>query len=163
MGIDTATKNNSTTRPMYQYEYRMPALTADVILHTDNEVLLIERLREPFKGKWAIPGGFVDFEEPVADAAARELKEETTIELSPSELSLFKLADKKGRDPRGWVLTGVYSHRLPRPVTAHANDDAAKAKWFDFDKLPDMAFDHEEILAEFCQSILTRSSKVILN
>ncbi|MFV0484169.1 MAG: NUDIX domain-containing protein [Bacteroidales bacterium] len=141
---------------MYQYEYKMPALTADVILHTDNKVLLIKRLREPFKEKWAIPGGFVDFEEAVVDAAARELKEETSIEVAPDELIFFKLADKKGRDPRGWTVTGVYSCEIPNTIEAVAADDAADAAWFDFDNLPEMAFDHNEILNDFHLNIIKR-------
>ncbi|MFV0482858.1 MAG: NUDIX domain-containing protein [Bacteroidales bacterium] len=127
----------------------MPSLTADVILYTDRKVLLIKRLREPFKNKWAIPGGFVDFEETIVYAAARELKEETSIEIAPDELVLFKLADKKGRDPRGWTVTAVYSCKVLKPIKATACDDAAKAEWFDLDDLPEMAFDHNEILNDF--------------
>ncbi len=134
----------------YTYEYPRPSVTVDCIIFgleasEKLKVLLIERNSEPFKGKWALPGGFVEMEESLEDAARRELQEETGIDTVFIE-QLYTYG-APNRDPRGRVISIAYfalvnmkDHRL------QANTDAAAAAWFDVEKLPALAFDHQEIL-----------------
>ena len=125
-----------------------PALTVDaVVLAAPGSVLLIRRASEPFAGSWALPGGFVDEGERVADAALRELAEETGIEAAPP-LALLGVYDTPGRDPRGWTVSVVYLLRLPAPVAVMGGDDAAEARWFELDALPPLAFDHALVIAD---------------
>ena len=121
-------------------------LTADSLLVVKNEVLLIQRGREPFEGKWALPGGFIEPEEKVKDGALRELEEETGI--TGVSLRQFATYGDPGRDPRGRVVCVVYWRRLTEKPKVTAGDDAADGRWFDLNKLPEMAFDHAIILAD---------------
>ena len=121
-------------------------LTADAVLIVGTEVLLVRRKYEPFQGKWALPGGFVEDGEKVIDAAIRELREETGI-AHPSLSQLGAYGDP-GRDPRGRVVSLVFWDVLPKKPAAAAGDDAADCAWFDFNKLPEMAFDHQQILVD---------------
>ena len=129
-------------------EYEKPSVTVDAVLFRGpslDEVLLIERRNEPFAGKWALPGGFVNVGEDLGDAAMREIKEETGIECN--WLRQVKAYGRAGRDPRGWVITiaffGIVTH-----YESHikAGDDATKVKWYSTDSLPELAFDHKQIL-----------------
>jgi 8-oxo-dGTP diphosphatase len=108
-------------------------------------LLLIKRANEPFKGKWALPGGFVGIDEELADAASRELAEETG--LTGIELQQMHTFGKVGRDPRGRQITIVYMSVITRGHNKiKAGDDAAQTSWFDIEKLPeDLAFDHDEV------------------
>ena len=131
----------------YVYEWPRPMVTVDMIVFSvegdDKRVLLIKRGHEPFKGEWAFPGGFVEMDEELVDAAERELAEETG--LSGVELEQMHTFGGIGRDPRGRQISVVFSgvlHERPEP---EAGDDAAEARWFDIAKLPDMAFDHIKI------------------
>jgi len=132
----------------YTYEYPRPALTADVAVFTirtgDLSVLLIRRAKAPFKGAWALPGGFVDLNEPLEKAAARELSEETGLGGLPME-QLGAFGDP-GRDPRGHVVSVAWLAFLvaARPVTA--GDDASAAQWHSVAALPKMAFDHALVI-----------------
>ena len=133
----------------FTYEYPHPALTVDVVLATRESrprVLLIQRKKDPFAGSWALPGGFVEENEKLADAARRELKEETGLDVDDIE-QLYTAGDP-GRDPRGWTVSVVYLARVDakrlKPVAA---DDAEAVGWFPLDKLPKLAFDHELLLA----------------
>ena len=134
----------------YTYEYPRPSLTVDcVIFGFDSssalKVLLIERALEPFKGKWALPGGFVDMDENLEQAALRELEEETGLKDIFIE-QLYTFGTLK-RDPRGRVISVAYFALVN--LTEHhvkASSDASNAKWFDVDKIPTVAFDHDEIL-----------------
>lgn len=132
----------------FTYPYPRPSLTVDIAvitLEARPRVLLIQRKAEPFAGKWALPGGFVDENERPADAARRELKEETGLE--PSELEQLHTFGDPGRDPRGWTVSVVYLTRVrPDELTPVAGDDAAAVSWFPLDDLPSLAFDHAEIL-----------------
>ena len=121
-------------------------LTADAILIVRNDVLLVQRKHEPFQGKWALPGGFVDEGEKVLDAAKRELQEETGVE--NISLTQFGAYGDPGRDPRGRVVSVVHWSLLEKQPSARAADDAADCKWFDLNDLPDLAFDHAQILAD---------------
>ena len=136
----------------YIYDWPRPMVTVDAIVFafSDNRVklLLVNRKNEPFKGKWALPGGFVDIDEELADAVVRELAEETgLVNVTLEQMHTF---GGVGRDPRGRQVTiafmGIAKNGLNK---IKAGDDAAKAHWFDIDKLPEnMAFDHNEV-AEF--------------
>lgn len=132
----------------YTYEYPRPSLTVDcVIFGLDEEnlkVLLIERDLEPFKGKWALPGGFVRMDETLDDAARRELREETGVESVYLE-QLYTFGELH-RDPRERVVTVAYyalvnlvDHRIK------ATTDARNAAWFALSDLPKLAFDHDKI------------------
>ncbi len=135
---------------MYTYNYPHPAVTADclVFAHTDEgmKLLLIQRKNEPCKGKWAFPGGFMDIDETTIDAARRELKEETGLVVG--ELHRVGIFDAVNRDPRERIITVAYYTILDKPVEVSGLDDAAQAKWFSLTELPDLAFDHKEILQE---------------
>ena len=135
---------------MYTYNYPHPAVTADclVFAHTDEgmKLLLIQRKNEPCKGKWAFPGGFMDLDETTIDAARRELKEETGLVVG--ELHRVGIFDAIDRDPRERIITVAYYTILDKPAEVSGLDDAAQAKWFLLTELPDLAFDHKEILQE---------------
>ena len=120
--------------------------TADALLINKNEVLLVRRKNDPFRGKWCVPGGFVDPDEKVEHAAARELEEETGI--SGIALEFFGLYSDPGRDPRGRTVTGVFWALLSEKPAAKAGDDAAECGWFPLDDPPEMAFDHIKILED---------------
>lgn len=135
---------------MYTYNYPHPAVTADclVFAHTDEgmKLLLIQRKNEPCKGKWAFPGGFMDIDETTIDAARRELKEETGLVVG--ELHRVGIFDAVDRDPRERIITVAYYTILDKLAEVSGLDDAAQAKWFSLTELPDLAFDHKEILQE---------------
>lgn len=109
-------------------------------------VLLIKRKREPYKGVWALPGGFVEGNESLENAVARELKEETGIEVNYLE-QLYTFGEPK-RDPRKRIISVAY-YALVKPdiYEVHAADDAEGADWFNIENLPKLAFDHTEILS----------------
>jgi len=134
----------------FTYAYPRPALTADVAVVSKDarpRVLLIRRKKEPFAGKWALPGGFVDENERPADAAVRELKEETGINVTTSDLDHLHTAGDPGRDPRGWTVSVVFLARVDaKAVKPKAADDARAAKWWPLDALPPLAFDHAMLL-----------------
>ena len=133
----------------YVYDWPRPMVTVDAAVFAFFEgkawLLLIQRKHEPFRDCWALPGGFVEMDEDLPKAAARELAEETGLTDIPLEqLHTF---GRPGRDPRGRAITVVYfgiaGQGQQRPRAA---DDAAEAQWFDIDNLPRMAFDHDEIV-----------------
>lgn len=147
-------KNNATdgVEGMYCYKYPHPALTVDcVIFGFDGEklnVLLVERGLEPFKGMWALPGGFVNIDETVEDAARRELMEETGI--ADMYLEQFRVFSSVHRDPRERVVTVAFLTLVSQDKCGkpRAGSDASMALWFDESKLPPLAFDHREIIEE---------------
>jgi 8-oxo-dGTP diphosphatase len=130
------------------YDYPRPALTVDVAIVTREavpRVLLIQRLKEPFAASWAMPGGFVEPNERLADAARRELLEETGV--TACDLEQLYTAGDPGRDPRGWTVSVVYLARVyPTAVKPVAADDAQAVGWFALDALPPLAFDHAMLL-----------------
>ena len=131
---------------MPTYDYPRPGLTVDLVIFTPSrEVLLVQRHNEPFAGEWALPGGYVEELEPLEEAARRELKEETGVEVA--ELTQLMTVGEPGRDPRGWTVSVIYVALLKRkPRKVKAGDDAADAKWFPLDALPELAFDHAMIV-----------------
>ena len=125
--------------------------TADVallVVGAPVQVLLIERGKPPFVGKWALPGGHVDPGETGRAAAVRELREETGVLLDPMELSLVTILDAPGRDPRGNYLSQLFVAVLGQVPEFAAADDAASARLWRVDELNDdlFAFDHAEAL-----------------
>ena len=140
---------SKTPKKSFCYEYPRPAVTVDTVIVTRERpprVLLIRRKHEPFVGMWAIPGGFVDMEEALEDAARRELVEETGVQVEELE-QLHTFGDPK-RDPRGRTISVVYLARVDAArVSPRAADDAAEADWHPLDRLPPLAFDHDRILA----------------
>lgn len=136
---------------MYCYDYPRLMLTVDIALFKtiNNQVfiLLIKRGNEPFKESWALPGGFVDMDETLIDAAKRELSEETGI--TDVNLKQFYTYGDLNRDPRGRTVSVVYYSFVNQDkANAVAGDDAADAYWFSIKNLPQLAFDHKMIINE---------------
>lgn len=125
-------------------------VTVDVILFKeimkDLEILLIKRKNEPFRDFWALPGGFVDENEDLSVAASRELLEETSI--SNANLTQTKAYGKPFRDPRSHTVSVAYYGEVEVGVEGKAADDAKELKWFNIKELPELAFDHEQIIAD---------------
>ncbi len=138
----------------FTYEYPRPAVTTDVLVvarYSKAKLLLIQRGNEPFIGKWALPGGFVDMDEDLPQAALRELKEETGIE--GISIEQFKTYGGVNRDPRHRTISVVYTAVIDQPISVHGMDDAADAQWFELDNLPELAFDHQLIIDEAIASL----------
>lgn len=134
---------------MYSYEYPRPSVTVDIVLITDRhpnqEVLLIRRKNPPFKGFWALPGGFINMDESLEESALRELFEETNI--SVVQLTQVGTFGEPDRDPRGRVITVAYVGVIkPEQQRAIAGSDAAEVRWFSLLNLPQLAFDHKLII-----------------
>ncbi|MEM9835258.1 MAG: NUDIX domain-containing protein [Bacteroidota bacterium] len=136
---------------MYTYEYPRPSVTVDVVVfgyagRGSLQVLLIQRGAEPFLGQWALPGGFVEMDEDLETSALRELEEETGVkDLFVEQLYTY---GNPGRDPRGRVISVAYYALVnlqDHPPTAASDADAAA--WFPLDELPELAFDHADIVA----------------
>lgn len=136
---------------MHTYPYPRAALTVDAIVYVKNadnySILLIQRKNEPYRNKWALPGGFIDMHETLEQACIRELEEETGIKIK--QVKQFRAYDAVNRDPRHRTISVVFSAELSKTADVNAGDDAAQAKWFDRNKLPDLAFDHLTILNDF--------------
>lgn len=130
------------------YDYPRPMVTVDAVIFSgqnrDRRVALIRRKNNPFAGSWALPGGFLDMEETLDTAAARELKEETGLAGIP--LKQFYTFGDPGRDPRGRSISVAFYGFIPLPTPLRAADDAAEAAWFPVSDLPSVAFDHDKII-----------------
>lgn len=135
---------------MVTYRYPRPMVTTDIVVFKKEQnevtVLLIKRGNSPYEGQWALPGGFVDENEALKTAALRELKEETRLEgIALTQMHTF---GNPGRDPRGHCISVVYLGWLSdNKQQAVAGDDAKEVQWFSINKLPQLAFDHKEIIA----------------
>jgi len=130
-------------------DYAQPSVTVDLVIFTikDNtlQVLLIKRDVEPFKGKWALPGGFVQMHESLEDAAKRELQEETGVKDVYLE-QLYTFGEPK-RDPRGRVITVSYIALInSEDISLKADTDVSETQWFSIKKVPELSFDHKNIL-----------------
>jgi 8-oxo-dGTP diphosphatase len=133
---------------------RTPALTTDcVVFDARRRVLLVRRKNPPFKGKYALPGGFADVGEKVEAACRRELLEETGVRAG--RLHLLGVYSDPARDPRGHVCSVVFLGRV-RGATARADDDASAAEWIDDWSQLDLAFDHALILADAKRALRKR-------
>ena len=138
---------------MYTYKYPRPAVTVDTILISkQNSVLLIQRSDEPFKGKWALPGGFIELDESLETACHRELEEETGLKVD--KLTQFKAYGAVDRDPRGRTISVIFYSFQDEEAIPMAGDDAANAQWFPLSQLPELAFDHQLIIDEFKAEVL---------
>jgi 8-oxo-dGTP diphosphatase len=143
----------------YTYPYPRPALTGDAVVFTIIEdrlrVLLIQRKSDPFKGCWALPGGFCEENEPAAEAIRRELEEETGVrDIWLEQLRTF---DAPGRDPRGWVVSVAHFALIDSSrVRLAGADDAADARWWPVDALPALAFDHQDIVRYALQRLRSK-------
>jgi 8-oxo-dGTP diphosphatase len=130
-----------------------PKLTADcVAVDGEGRVLLVRRGTPPFKGRWALPGGFVDVGETVEDACRRELMEETGVKAG--RLQLLGVYSDPRRDPRGHTCSVVFLTRVKR-ARAKAGDDAAAAEWLADWPTRGLAFDHAKILADARRALRT--------
>ena len=133
----------------YEYDYPHPAVATDCVVFgfdgRDLKVLLIERGLDPYKGMWAFPGGFMRIDETAEDCAARELKEETGLVLT----NIRQLGAFSGvhRDPRERIVSIAF-YALARQSEVKGGDDAAKAKWWSINDIPQLAFDHDYILRQ---------------
>jgi 8-oxo-dGTP diphosphatase len=138
--------------PPYCYEYPRPAVTVDLVVFrlraAELRVLLVRRKHEPFAGRWAIPGGFVEIDEPIEAAARRELREETGLDVDAAHVEFLGVFGDPGRDPRGRTISMAHiaAVRGPFPNVA-GGDDAEKAAWVPVKKAVELAFDHDLILA----------------
>ena len=140
---------------IYTYEYPRPMVTTDILVvscvNSITYILLIKRRNNPYRDFWAIPGGFVDENESLIDAARRELHEETGIAML--DLEQFYTFGDPGRDPRGHCISVVFVCYVPNKIVLKAGDDAKCAKWFDINKLPSLAFDHQQIINQFFNKV----------
>ncbi|MBR5199644.1 MAG: NUDIX hydrolase [Bacteroidales bacterium] len=138
----------------YTYEYARPSVTVDCVIFCKEadalKVLLIERKFPPYKGCWALPGGFMNMDEDAETAAKRELQEETGVVVEQlKQCGAFTDVD---RDPRERVVTIAY-YALIEKTDTKAADDAKKAEWLPIDSLPPLAFDHDKILQAALKAI----------
>lgn len=141
-------KAKPESKQQYCYEYPRPSVTVDIILFrrrtSGTEVLLIKRGAEPFKGRWALPGGFINQDESLEDAAARELLEETGMMVTDLE-QIGSFGDP-GRDPRGHTISVAFVAQFDEAQEAKGADDAQDARWHSAQRPPRLAFDHKKIL-----------------
>lgn len=135
--------------------YKNPIPTVDIIIQMNSRILLVKRKNEPFRGYMAIPGGFVNEGETVEDAAKREVKEETSLNIELIDI-LGVYSDPK-RDPRGHNMSTVFIGKIPTirngRVEAVAADDALELQWMDLEVIYDekFAFDHKNILKDYLE------------
>jgi 8-oxo-dGTP diphosphatase len=133
-------------------------VTVDAVLFTNDhqEVLLIQRKNDPFEGQWALPGGFVEDDEDLDTAAARELKEETGV--APDKMHQFHAFGAPDRDPRGRAISIAYYAVVDKnDFQPEAASDAQAVQWFSLNGLPELAFDHADILAK-ARTVLAQGS-----
>jgi len=121
----------------------MFGLAVDGVVIHERKVLLIKRKYEPFKGAWCLPGGFIRLDERIEEAVIREIKEETGIDVEVKEL--LGIFDSIRRDPRGRVISIAFLCE-PKTLGLKTSGETEDAGWFTIDELPDMGFDHKEII-----------------
>ncbi len=140
----------------FTYNYPHFALTVDAVIFSKSDaglnVLLIRRAHEPFKDRWAFPGGYVNIDEVIDNAVYRELLEETN--LSNVSLKRFDIFDAIDRDPRERTVSVIYYGFINgSKESIKAGDDAKDAKWFPVNNLPELAFDHSIILKKIVEVV----------
>jgi len=150
--IDMLSRKMSTDMGV-AVESRKPSLTVDGVLtrgiHPDKEILLVRRGNEPYKGMWALPGGFIDYSETAENAVVREIKEETGI--SSRVVNVATIASKPDRDPRGHTVSILYILESKGNDEPKSGDDADDARWFSLNSKPDLAFDHSQLVEELLE------------
>ncbi len=124
-------------------KYKNPRLTVDGAIVQEGTILLVKRNITPFKNRWALPGGHVEYGEKVEDASVREVLEETGLKVEIEKL--FGVYSDPGRDPRGHTVTIVYLMNIVGGKLK-SGDDASDARFFELEKLPQLAFDHNKII-----------------
>ncbi len=136
---------------IFTYNYPRPCVTVDALVLSKHNgvwnIVLIKRKQDPFQGKWAFPGGFMDMDEELLDAVNRELMEETGI--AGLQLNLFTTIGTVNRDPRHRTISVIYYAFCESLCDLKAGDDAENAEWFSINELPELAFDHSQILSDF--------------
>lgn len=126
-----------------------PGVTADAIVEKDKSILLVKRKNPPYKGCWAIPGGFLETgEESLERTSTRELWEETNLVARIEDVELLGVYSNPDRDPRGHIIAHVYIIKK-FSGEVKANDDAEEARFFPLRNLPKLAFDHKKILEDY--------------
>jgi len=141
----------------YQYKYPHPAVTTDCVIFgfdgVSIRVLLIQRGIEPYKDSWAFPGGFLKMNETAEEGAQRELEEETG--LKNADIEQFYTFSSVDRDPRERVIT-IAHYALVKMADVKGGDDAANARWFTYNEIPRLAFDHDRILRKAVSTLKER-------
>jgi 8-oxo-dGTP diphosphatase len=136
---------------MKEERYKNPIPTVDSIIQKDSQILLVKRKKEPFKGFFALPGGFVNEGERVEDAAKRETKEETSLDIEL--VDILGVYSDPNRDPRGHILSTVFVGKISpnNKAEALAQDDAAKIEWINLEEVDNtvFAFDHRKIISDY--------------
>lgn len=128
--------------------YRKPSLTADGILAIGGKMLLVKRKNDPFRGRYALPGGFVEYGETVEDCVIREIREETGLIVSIDRL--LGVYSAPGRDPRGHTVSAVFVlTSRGGPLT---DSDETHPEWVSLEKMPPLAFDHDSIVSDYLKS-----------
>ena len=135
-------KNNEPCPSCGRYNNR--GVTVDAVIVKDNKILLIKRGNEPFKGFWALPGGYVGWDETVEDAVKREVAEETGLIVKT--LEMIGVYSNPARHPKQVIDVAFTVETEGKPK---AGDDAIEVGWFDINDLPELAFDHEKIIGDY--------------
>jgi 8-oxo-dGTP diphosphatase len=159
MGVLLTLSKTPVPEKQFCYQYPHPAVTTDMVVFSVREaelkLLLIQRKVAPYKGRWALPGGFVGIDEDIDTCAARELAEETGVKDAYLE-QLCAFGEPK-RDPRERVITIAYFALIPsEKIEIRAATDAAAVGWFAMDELPNLAFDHAKIVATAKQRLIDK-------
>ncbi len=144
--IITECEGDNRIKKIFNNKFSKPSITVDALVRKNNEVLLIQRDNDPFKGMWALPGGFMDYgQETAEEAVLRELEEETG--LNGLRAQLANVYSQPERDPRGHTVTIAYEVEVKGNIKA--GTDARKAKFFKLNALPPLAFDHAKIISDW--------------
>ncbi len=137
---------------MKEQHYKNPTPTVDAIIQKNSQILLVKRKKEPFKGYLVLPGGFVNEGERVEDAAKREIKEETSLDIEL--IDILGVYSEPERDPRGHIMSTVFIGKISESsdkADAMAGDDAAAIEWLNFEAVDNtrIGFDHKKIITDY--------------
>jgi 8-oxo-dGTP diphosphatase len=131
--------------------YKIPKITVDGIVKKEDEIVLIKRKNNPFKNSWALPGGYIEYNERIEDAVVREVFEETG--LITEIINLIGVYSDPNRDPRGHTISIIYELKIIKGKL-ESGDDASDVKFFNLNKIPDnLSFDHKKIIKDYSRRI----------